>query len=186
MSVHPDSTPPLAAAAIPFHSARFSQERVLWDEPMPGGVQWSGVLRRGTTLRVTDLEGRANVAVLLFNKDQPTERYNMPDTLKYNRSLGNFMGNLNSAGSQYFDLSAAIDLTNGFTLVPHVGHQSIPGQDGMGDYTDWSLTLSKDFGNGRSATLAATATDGKKVFYTDTAGRFVGKTAVEAGVKYSF
>jgi uncharacterized protein len=82
MSAHLDSTPPLAAAAIPFHSARFSQERVLWDEPMPGGVQWSGVLQRGTTLRVVDLEGRANVAVLLFNKDQLTERYNMPDTLK--------------------------------------------------------------------------------------------------------
>jgi urea carboxylase-associated protein 2 len=82
MSAHVDSTPPLAAAAIPFHSARFSQERVLWEEPMPGGVQWSGVLQRGTTLRVVDLEGRANVAVLLFNKDQLTERYNMPDTLK--------------------------------------------------------------------------------------------------------
>lgn len=82
MSAHLDSTPTLAAAAIPFHSARFSQERVLWEEPMPGGVQWSGVLQRGTTLRVVDLEGRANVAVLLFNKDQLTERYNMPDTLK--------------------------------------------------------------------------------------------------------
>lgn len=82
MSAHLDSTPPLAAAAIPFHSARFSQERVLWEEPMPGGVQWSGVLQRGTTLRVIDLEGRANVAVLLFNKDQLTERYSMPDTLK--------------------------------------------------------------------------------------------------------
>jgi urea carboxylase-associated protein 2 len=77
-----DPLPPLAAAAVPVHSARFSPDRVLWDEPMPGGAQWSGVLRRGTTLRVTDAQGRANVAVLMFNKDQPTERYNMPDTLK--------------------------------------------------------------------------------------------------------
>jgi uncharacterized protein len=77
-----DQLTPLAAAAVPFHSARYSQERVLWDETLPGGVQWSGVLQRGATLRVTDLEGLANVAVLLFNKDQPTERYNMPDTLK--------------------------------------------------------------------------------------------------------
>ena len=62
-------------------------------------------------------------------------------TLKYNRSLSNFMGNLHSHGSQYFDLSASIDLTHGFSLVPHVGHQSIPGQvDNLGDYTDWSLT----------------------------------------------
>ncbi|MFL6696649.1 MAG: TorF family putative porin [Vitreoscilla sp.] len=108
-------------------------------------------------------------------------------TLKYNRSLSNFMGNLHSHGSQYFDLSAAIDLTNGFLLVPHVGHQSIPGQAGdLGDYTDWSLTLSKDFGNGLAATLAATGTDAKRIFYTDTNGRFLGKNAVEVGVKYSF
>jgi uncharacterized protein (TIGR02001 family) len=97
------------------------------------------------------------------------------------------MGNLHSHGSQYFDLSAAIDLTHGFSLVPHVGHQSIPGQaDHLGDYTDWSLTLGKDFGNGLSTTLAVTGTDAKRAFYTDTNGRFLGKTAVEVGVKYSF
>ena len=108
-------------------------------------------------------------------------------TLKYNRSLTNFMGNLHSHGSQYFDLSASFDLTNGFSLVPHVGHQSMPGQvDNLGAYVDWSLTLSKDFGNGVVATLAATGTDAKRVFYTDTNGRFLGKSAVEAGVKYSF
>jgi len=108
-------------------------------------------------------------------------------TLKYNRSLGNFMGNLHSEGSQYFDLSATIDLTHGFSLVPHVGHQSIPGQAGdLGDYTDWALTLGKDFGNGITATLAATGTDASRVFYTDTNGRFLGKDAVEVGVKYSF
>ena len=30
-------------------------------------------------------------------------------TFKYNRSTGNFLGNLDSSGSQYFDLSAAFD-----------------------------------------------------------------------------
>lgn len=43
---------------------------------------WSGVIARGKTLRLTDLEGGANVGLLLYNADQPTERYNMPDTLK--------------------------------------------------------------------------------------------------------
>lgn len=43
---------------------------------------WSGVISRGKTLRLTDLEGGANVGLLLFNADQTTERYNMPDTLK--------------------------------------------------------------------------------------------------------
>jgi urea carboxylase-associated protein 2 len=43
---------------------------------------WSGVISRGKTVRLTDLEGGANVGVLLYNTDQLTERYNMPDTLK--------------------------------------------------------------------------------------------------------
>jgi urea carboxylase-associated protein 2 len=55
---------------------------VLWEETVPGGCHWSGVVRRGVSLRITDLEGGANCALLLFNFEEKTERYNMPDTLK--------------------------------------------------------------------------------------------------------
>jgi hypothetical protein len=54
----------------------------LWDEPLRGGQMWSRVLKRGQVLRLTDVEGGAAVAALLFNADMPIERYNMPDTLK--------------------------------------------------------------------------------------------------------
>lgn len=54
----------------------------LWEETIPGGNHWSGVLRRGTTLRLTDLEGGANVSALFYNREEKLERYNMPDTLK--------------------------------------------------------------------------------------------------------
>jgi urea carboxylase-associated protein 2 len=54
----------------------------LWQETVPGGAHWSGVLRRGTTLRVTDVEGGANVAMLFYNYEEKLERYNMADTLK--------------------------------------------------------------------------------------------------------
>lgn len=43
---------------------------------------WSNVISRGKTLRITDIEGGANVGMLLYNEAQPNERYNMPDTLK--------------------------------------------------------------------------------------------------------
>jgi hypothetical protein len=43
---------------------------------------WSGVVSRGKTLRLTDIEGGANVGMLLYNADCTSERYNMPDTLK--------------------------------------------------------------------------------------------------------
>ena len=55
---------------------------VVHSERLRGGQTWSRVLRRGQRLRLTDLEGGAAVAALLFNADDPTERYNMPDTLK--------------------------------------------------------------------------------------------------------
>ena len=54
----------------------------LWEEVIPGGNHWSALIRRGTTLRITDLEGGANLSALLYNADEKLERYNMPDTLK--------------------------------------------------------------------------------------------------------
>ncbi|MBB6091391.1 hypothetical protein HNQ60_000237 [Povalibacter uvarum] len=55
---------------------------MLWEEHVASGAHWSGLLRRGTTLRLTDVAGGANVSALLFNYDDRLERYNMPDTLK--------------------------------------------------------------------------------------------------------
>lgn len=47
-----------------------------------GGSHWSLLMRRGTLLRLTDLEGGANLAMLLYNPLDNLERYNAPDTLK--------------------------------------------------------------------------------------------------------
>lgn len=43
---------------------------------------WSKVIGRGKTLRLTDVDGKANVGMLLYNALEKEERYNMPDTLK--------------------------------------------------------------------------------------------------------
>jgi uncharacterized protein len=55
---------------------------ILWEEVLQPGATWSHVLKRGTALRITDLEGGANVTALFLNFECPAERYNMPDTLK--------------------------------------------------------------------------------------------------------
>ncbi|MCE9633973.1 MAG: urea carboxylase-associated family protein [Methylophilales bacterium] len=60
----------------------FDTSQVLWEEVIPGGNHWSGLLRRGNALRLTDLEGGANCAALFYNAEEKLERYNMPDTLK--------------------------------------------------------------------------------------------------------
>src|SRR6476660_1155480 len=52
-------------------------ETVLWEEYIQPGASWSHVLKR-----VTDVEGGANVGGIFYNFECPTERYNMPDTLK--------------------------------------------------------------------------------------------------------
>ena len=51
-------------------------------ETVPAGANWSHVLKRGTTLRLTNVEGGANVSLLLYNFELPVERLNLPDTLK--------------------------------------------------------------------------------------------------------
>ena len=43
---------------------------------------WSGVIGRGKSVRLTDLDGGANVGLMLYHADVPSERYNLPDTLK--------------------------------------------------------------------------------------------------------
>jgi uncharacterized protein YcgI (DUF1989 family) len=48
--------------------------RVLWEEDLHRGGHWSGVIRRGTTLRMTDMDGPAaavlDVIVLISNCPQ--------------------------------------------------------------------------------------------------------------------
>ena len=59
-----------------------NEPQLILEEPLRGGQMWSRILRRGQTLRLTDVEGGASVAALFYNADELSERYNMPDTLK--------------------------------------------------------------------------------------------------------
>lgn len=63
-------------------SEPLSQANLLWEETIPGGAHWSFQMKRGTALRITDVEGGANLSALLYNREETLERYNMPDTLK--------------------------------------------------------------------------------------------------------
>lgn len=58
------------------------QNELIWQQSIPGGCHWSGIVRRGTTLRLTDVDGGANASVLFYNQEEKLERYNMADTLK--------------------------------------------------------------------------------------------------------
>ena len=58
------------------------EKKLLWEEMIPGGNHWSGLMRRGTALRLTDLGGGANCSALFYNAEDKLERYNLSDTLK--------------------------------------------------------------------------------------------------------
>lgn len=106
-------------------------------------------------------------------------------TVKYSHSLTNLFGFDDSKGSGYLDLSANFDLGDGWSVVPHVGRQWIRHNSPF-SYTDYSVTLNKDFGNGLSASAAIIGTNADKALYVTPSGRFTGKTALVVGLKYSF
>lgn len=116
-------------------------------------------------------------------------------SLKYYQSIGDFLGNRDTNGSRYVDLSATFDLGNGFSLTPHFGFQSLPrnstsNQNDLANYGDYSLTLAKDFGNGFVASVAAIGTNANRTFYTSDANfgnsRYYGNNTLVVGVKYNF
>ena len=51
-------------------------------DTLPGGKHWSMRVWRNSRLKLTDLDGGANVGMLFYNPLNLLERYNAPDTLK--------------------------------------------------------------------------------------------------------
>ncbi len=60
---------------------------------IPGGSHWSLRLRRGTSMKLTDPKGGANVGMLFYNPENLLERYNAPDTLKCQHTFKLTRGN---------------------------------------------------------------------------------------------
>ena len=117
-----------------------------------------------------------------------------PATLKVSYALTNLFGNYDfgankdSKGSTYVDLSASFDVGGGIMLAPHVGYQKVL-NIANASYTDYSLTLSKDF-SGLVPSIAVVGTDANKSFYVPggaaNSSKFLGKTGVVVGIKYNF
>lgn len=56
--------------------------KVLFEDELAAACHWSLRMRRGTSLRLIDKEGGANVGMLFYNPENLLERYNAPDSLK--------------------------------------------------------------------------------------------------------
>jgi uncharacterized protein (TIGR02001 family) len=110
-----------------------------------------------------------------------------PATLKYSHAVTNTFANPDSKNSYYLDLSAGFDLGGGLMLTPHIGYQKIKGLfSSEGSYTDYAVTLSKDF-SGLVVSGAVIGTDADKSFYSSPVnGKELGKATLVLGVKYNF
>ncbi len=107
-----------------------------------------------------------------------------PVTAKYSNSLTNLFGTVDSKNSGYLEIAAAFDLGEGFTLTPHVGHQTVKHSPAF-SYTDYSVTLNKDFA-GFTFGAAVIGTDAHGAYFSPVNNKDLGKTSLVVSVKKTF
>ncbi len=54
---------------------------------VPAGTYWIGVVSKGETFRIVDLEGNQAVDTLFYNADDPAEHYSASDTIREQRNI---------------------------------------------------------------------------------------------------
>ena len=112
-----------------------------------------------------------------------------PATVKYSHSVSNLFGFTNSKNSGYIEGVATFDVGSGVMLAPHLGYQRVA-RNGDFSYTDYSLTVSKDFeGFIFSAAVVGASTKsigGTKAYASPANGKDLGKAGLVVGVKKTF
>jgi uncharacterized protein (TIGR02001 family) len=104
-------------------------------------------------------------------------------TAKYSRSMTNLFGTVNSKNSGYLDLSATFDAGNGWSIVPHIGSQTIKNAY---TYTDYSFTVNKDI-DGLVLSAAIIGTNKKNFFFLPgTGNKDLGKSNLVLAIKKNF
>ena len=62
-------------------------ETIIEDRVIPADGHWGRIIRKGQTLRIVDLEGKQAVDFLCYSAEDPSERYNAADTMKYAKTI---------------------------------------------------------------------------------------------------
>ncbi|MBV8636120.1 MAG: hypothetical protein JO002_16625 [Burkholderiaceae bacterium] len=107
-----------------------------------------------------------------------------PVYAKYSYAVTNLFGNADSKGSGYFDIGGNFDVTNGYTINVHVGHQTVANSSNL-SYTDWKLGVTKDFGVVTGA-LAVIGTDTSNYIGPAPDYKNLGKTSLVLSISKTF
>ena len=187
------------ASTIKWVQDAYGDAKIEWD--IYGG--YKGEIAKDVTFDVGVLQyvypsAKTSLWSASYKDPNTTEGYGAitygPVTTKLSYAFTNLFGNYDyaakkdSKGSLYLDISASFDVGGGVTVAPHLGYQKVQ-NIANASYTDYSLTVSKDF-SGLAPSIAVVGTNANKDFYVPGASansnKFLGKTALVVGVKYSF
>ena len=113
-----------------------------------------------------------------------------PAYAKYSHSLTNLFGFVDSKNSGYLDIGANIDVSNGYIVNLHAGHQTVQGSNNGASnrqfsYADWKIGASKDFGVVTGA-LAVIGTDTSNYVGSAPDAKNLGKTSLVLSVSKTF
>jgi urea carboxylase-associated protein 1 len=61
--------------------------RVTYDFTIPSRAPWTRVVKKGQTIRIVDLEGNQAVDCIVYNANDPAERYSSSDTIVAQRNI---------------------------------------------------------------------------------------------------
>jgi len=101
----PDPSP-LPAPELPAAS-------VIHKETIPGGWYWWTELKRGEAIRMALTHGPASVAMVAWNAVDPSERLNLPDTVKVQWTTAIGKGRVIAPSPEVLLISAMIRATSG-------------------------------------------------------------------------
>jgi uncharacterized protein (TIGR02001 family) len=104
-----------------------------------------------------------------------------PASIKYSQSTTNLFGFADSKNSGYVDAQLNQEISDGYTLNLHVGHQNVK-NNSASSYSDYKVGLTKDFGV-FSVALAAVRADTNAYVGN---GKNLGKTGVVLTISKTF
>ena len=116
------TTVPVGATYDPASTLDWSESlvpgRVVLDERVAPNAPWSAVVRRGHVLTIVDVGGNQSADCLLYNAEDPDERYSVPDTLAWQ-------------GNAYVRTGTVLRSSEGRPLMTVVGNE-VDRQDTIG------------------------------------------------------
>jgi uncharacterized protein (TIGR02001 family) len=107
-----------------------------------------------------------------------------PVYAKYSCAVTDLFGVANSKGSGYLDIGGNFDVTNGYAINVHAGHQTVSNSSNL-SYTDWKFGVTKDFGVVTGA-LAVIGTNTSNYVGPAPDNKNLGKTSLVLSISKTF